>query len=193
MAISDDTLTPAARGVLRREAITNFCTNALLNGLFAWCINNASPFVSTTFWNVLLDIAITSFCTCVLTSLFCTAAARRAHRAGALCPLPPDGSFIADLPSRAYVMGANLGGLVGVPVGTLLGLGFMAIGVPELPFAGFVAYKALFGGVLGTLTCLVVFRRQRYEAAAPASAAPAADAPHSLEAADAPAGGGTLR
>ena len=71
-----------AHKTLRKEITINFCTNFLFNALCAWLINHSAVVVNTDFWNVLLDIAITSFCTCVLTSFFCVAAAKRYLRAG---------------------------------------------------------------------------------------------------------------
>lgn len=154
--------TDAARKAIARETVTNFATNAFLNGLCAWLLFGASAGAPTDFWNVLIDLSITCFCVCMITTFFCAAAGRRLVRAGIVAPRVPDGSLAADLPRRTYLLGACLAGLSTCPSVLAVGLGFMLAGVTMLPPVAFTAYKALFGGVLGALVCRIVLQRLSY-------------------------------
>lgn len=178
---------PTMRRAFTRETVTNFATNAFLNGLCAWLLFNASTGAPMDFWNVLIDLSITCFCVCMITTFFCAAAARRLARAGVIVPQAPDGSIVADLPRRTYMLGASLAGLATCPSVLVVGLGFMLVGVTALPPLVFVAYKALFGGVLGAIVCRVVLMRLSYADAAPLpDAAHPASASHSPRAAATP-------
>lgn len=173
----------AMRRAFTRETVTNFATNAFLNGLCAWLLFNASVGAPTDFWNVLIDLSITCFCVCMITTFFCAAAARRLVRTGVIAPKTPDGSVVADLPRRTYMLGACLAGLATCPSVLVIGLGFTLIGVTALPPLAFVVYKAVFGGVLGAIVCRVVLMRLSYVDAIPLSDeinTAGADAPHDV-------------
>lgn len=149
-------LARSARIVMRREIFTNFFTNFLFNALCAWLINRSKVTVNTDFWNVLLDISITSFCTCNLTTFFSVAAAKRYTKAGIFSGKIPYKGWLCDLPSGPVLLGACLMGVTGLPLGALLGIGFTFLRIPVLPFKGFVLYKGIFGGILGACICAAV-------------------------------------
>lgn len=155
----------AVRKAFTRETITNFATNAFLNGLCAWLLFGATAGAPTDFWNVLIDLSITCFCVCTITTFFCAAAGRRLVRAGIVVPRASDGSLVADLPGRTYLLGASLVGLSTCPSVLVVGFLFTLTGVTMLPPLAFIAYKALFGGVLGTLVCRIVLQRMTYATA----------------------------
>lgn len=156
-------LSETERRIIRIEITINCLTNTVLNALCAWLLNRSKAAVPTDFWNVLLDLAITCFCICTLTSFFCSASAGRYLKNGGFTLRAGDGTWLSDLPRRPYLLGACLAGMTGLPLGALLGLGFTFLHVPVLPLAGFVLYKGLFGGILGGIVCSVVLLCRRVE------------------------------
>lgn len=152
-------LSAAAYQRLRNEVITNFITNFFFNALCAWLIQRKAAAVPTDFWNVLLDLMITSFCVCNLTTFFSAAAAKRYKKAGIFTGNAADGNWLCDLPRSPLFLGACLTGLTGLPFGVFGGLGFTFLHVPSLPLAAFVLYKGIYGGILGAFVCAFVMLR----------------------------------
>lgn len=144
------------------EASINIASNALLNALCAWLIWRGAQAVPCDLISVLIDTCITCLFVCLITTPFCVAAAKRHLTSGALARREPGKiSPLARLPRRTFPLALALALCAMVLLGLLFGSAFALSGTAALPVEAFVAYKGVWGGLLGGCVCSLVLVRQR--------------------------------
>jgi hypothetical protein len=148
------------RYLLLEQGVGSGVFNLLLNAAIAWLVFRGAERVPL--WgeqSIGGDTIITAFMLPFLTTLIASRIVRRHVRTGHVPAFAWDGSRLAAwIPSGLTLRGAVLGivGVVfaGIPMAQALG----ALGVHEMTFGGFVAFKALFAAVLGTIVTPLVAR-----------------------------------
>jgi len=146
---------------LRTQALACGAINAVVNPALAWLLNRRMEPVPLD--GLVVDTAITCVVLSLLVSLFTTAGVRRALASGEIFQTgepPGAGPFLARLPRGPAPLGLALGiAAGGVLTPAAWGL-VRALQVEALPFAGFVLFKAVYTGVLGSAVTRRVILRQ---------------------------------
>lgn len=132
--------------------------NAFLNGVIAWASARGTDevpfFAATGETSVITDSLGTLFVLPFITCLLLTTVIRRELREGKLEPAAI--VFPVELAASRLLRGMSFGALtlslLGLPVALVLVLS----GVGDMSPDGFVAYKAVFGAVLGAIVTPVI-------------------------------------
>lgn len=153
---------PAAEYVRQQRAMVAII-NVLLNAPLAWLTHRGTHFVPLSgSGGMVLDAAVTSLVLSLLVALFMTRAVRQELQAGRLSDIDEEARgahLLSRLPVHAWPLGLLLG--VSMALVTALALGGLhALGLAGLPFAGFVAFKAAYAGLLGFLVARWAIVRQ---------------------------------
>ena len=146
--------------LLLEQGIGSGVFNLLLNAAIAWLVFHGATAVPL--WgqqSIGGDTIITAFMLPFLTTLIASRVVRRHVRKGSVPAFAWNGSWLgAWVPSGLTLRGALLGivGVVVAGIPTMQALG--ALGVGEMSFGGFVAFKALFAAVLATIVTPFIAR-----------------------------------
>jgi hypothetical protein len=152
---------------VRRAGTVAAVVNVVLNPLLAWLTHRARGFVPLAGSSgVIVDVALTSVLLSLLVALFTVPAAKRDlgnQRVRMTEGCPRAGHLLSKLPARAWSLGLLLG--VGVAcVVTLVFWLFGVLGLSGLPFTEFVAFKAVYTGLLAFVVTRWVILRELTEA-----------------------------
>jgi hypothetical protein len=148
------------RYLLLEQGIGSGIFNLLLNAAIAWVVFRGATTVPL--WgeqSIGGDTIITAFMLPFLTTLIASRVVRRHVRKGNVPAFAWNGSPLAAwLPSGLTLRGALLGILgvivAGIPTMHVLG----RLGIAEMSFGGFIAFKALFAAVLATIVTPLIAR-----------------------------------
>ena len=139
------------------EAGLNLVISGLLNMLCAWLLFRETGIVPVDFWSQFIDTTITCFLVSVCTAFFATASARRYRRQGLRISV---GSALnrrlETLPTVWLPMGCCLFGICLPVLIAAFGIAFGISGTSILALAPFMAFKGIWGGLYGALTCTVI-------------------------------------
>lgn len=152
-------LTPAHRRFLIRDALLIAAVvNAFLNGLIAWLFTlgeNEVPLAAVPLIegpSVITDTVGTFFVLTFLTTLVVTTVVWKEMRTGHLTRLRlAPGSLAAHLPATRLRRATRLGLLCMLALGPLAVAVLLLLDYGDLSIGEFVAYKAIFGALLGVL------------------------------------------
>lgn len=149
---------------IRQQATAAGIVNAVLNPLIEWITNREKGFVPI--WasdGMVVNIALTSVILSVLVALFAARGLHKELHGGHLATgggeSPRAGRLLAQLPSRAWLLGLLLG-VGAAAVVTLAFWLFHALGISGLSFGGFLVFKAVYCGLLGFVVARWVILRQ---------------------------------
>ncbi|MGW2743848.1 hypothetical protein [Streptomyces sp. NPDC001450] len=159
---------------MRRQGTICAIINVVINSLITWLGHRRTGFVPLTGnRGIVVDVFVTSILLSLLVSLFVSTAVRHdldAGRVRAMDEAPGAGRVLSRLPARWWALGLLLG--VGVAVVATLVLRLLgALGLSGLAPAGFVAFMAVYTGLLGYAMTRWVILRQLAERRASAEGA----------------------
>ena len=146
------------------EAGINFFTNASLNSLCAYLLNRNAAAVSCDLVDIIIDTCITCLFISLCTTPLSAAAAKRYIRSGALQKhMAGKRSILPHFPRKSLALALCFAFIVMLPLAPLLAVCFSISGISVLSVAGFVLYKGVLGGIIGSCVCIAVLKRFLYE------------------------------
>ncbi|MFD6228686.1 hypothetical protein ACFWFZ_17640 [Streptomyces sp. NPDC060232] len=148
---------------IRKQGTIAGIINVVINSLITWLGHRRTGFVPLG--GLVVDVAVTSILLSLLVSLFASAGVRHDFEAGRVRATgePPEaGRALSRLPARWWALGLLIGLGVAVTATVVLRL-LGALGLSGLPLAGFVAFMAVYTGLLGYAVTRWVILRQLAE------------------------------
>ncbi len=149
---------------VRKQATIGAILNVVINSLITWLGHRQTgvvPLVGSS-GGIVVDVFVTSIVLSLLVSLFVSGGVRHdldAARVRVTDELPSAGRVLSRLPARWWALGLLLGLAVAV-VATVVLLLLGALGLSGLSLTGFVAFMAVYTGLLGyAVTRWVVLRQ----------------------------------
>jgi len=151
---------------IRMQGTIAAILNVVINSLISWLSHRPTGFVPLTgSGSMVIDVFVTSIVLSVLVSLFVSKGVRRDLDAGRVRTAdgpPGAGRVLSRLSARWWALGLMLGlGVAVVATVVLLLLG--VLGLSGLSLAGFVAFMAVYTGLLGYVMTRWVILRQLAE------------------------------
>jgi len=141
---------------LRLHAVIAAAFNLFIGGLIASLLYHKADVVPTDPVSIAIDLLITCLLTFAISTPFCRASLRRDGTGGVLSMNSPPARLLAWLFYRPAIMSVSLGICVALALFALLASLFTLLGVTDMPFYPYIAFKSALCAALGAFATVTM-------------------------------------